>query len=215
MVIAFGKRLTQLFHLDCSRLQLQDETRDLIEHGNFDIALETAHAVEGAVADHFGKEHPVYASAMNNLGLIYKVCHDAIQRRVALHPHSPPPPALFIADARQASRRLHCLPWCPEGLHYSVWRGTLVHCRDNAQPGPLAQAARGAGARQPQQSEHHIPDQRLPQHAGLTHGPPPTPTPPSMVAQTTLVHEAIQYLSDALRVREAELGAADMVWCSL
>ncbi|DBA00573.1 TPA: hypothetical protein N0F65_007702 [Lagenidium giganteum] len=51
---------------------LQRQIRDAYNVGNYSEALETALTCRDAVRDHFGEQHPVYASTIVNIALMYK-----------------------------------------------------------------------------------------------------------------------------------------------
>ena len=52
---------------------MQNQFRENVGLGKFAEALEIAETVREVVSKHFGEEHPVFASSLNNLGYVYKV----------------------------------------------------------------------------------------------------------------------------------------------
>lgn len=54
-------------------LQLQRQVAQLYQAGDYDDALRAAHDCVAASQRVFGNTHPVYASALNNLGAVQKV----------------------------------------------------------------------------------------------------------------------------------------------
>jgi hypothetical protein len=52
---------------------MQNEFQDLCHQGNYKDALPVAFEVKGIVSSHFGEDHPVFASSLNNLGFVHKV----------------------------------------------------------------------------------------------------------------------------------------------
>lgn len=66
---------TQKSFMDIEReiAQLKQEARELYRMGKFGDGLELALGCKGIVEGHFGREHPVFASSLNDIALFHKM----------------------------------------------------------------------------------------------------------------------------------------------
>ena len=59
-----------------ARLQnMSVEAKELMDRSEFTKALSNAEHMCTLTEEYFGKAHPAYASALNNVGFVWRVCH--------------------------------------------------------------------------------------------------------------------------------------------